>query len=99
MEAKILLRNFMMERIAVSYYKDRFILKSGMLITSVVGIDTRTTMYMDVTIKGQKRTDLEIKAIIQDVLKIQIDDGAVLSFQGIEEVRKKADYPGFRVLI
>lgn len=56
-ETEVLLRNFMMERflerIAVSKYKHNFILKGGMLITSMVGIDARTTMDMDATIKGQ----------------------------------------------
>lgn len=47
-ETEIILRNFMMERflerIAISKYKDNFILKGGMLIAAMVGIDTRTTM-------------------------------------------------------
>ena len=55
-ETEIILRNFMLERflerISVSKYKDNFILKGGMLIAAMVGIDTRTTMDMDATIKG-----------------------------------------------
>lgn len=102
-ETEILLRNFMLERflerIAISNYKNNFILKGGMLIASMVGIDTRTTMDIDRTIKGQKLSKSEITAIIQDLLKIQIDDGAVFSFQSIEETRGEADYPGFRVSI
>jgi len=56
-EAEIILRNFMLERflerISVSKYKDNFILKGGMLIAAMVGIDTRSTMDLDATIKGQ----------------------------------------------
>lgn len=103
MEAEILLRNFMLERflerIAVSNYKHNFILKGGMLIAAMVGIDTRTTMDMDATIKGEKLSEAEITAIIQEILEIQIDDGAVFSFQSIEEIREEADYSGFRVSI
>lgn len=102
-EAEILLRNFMMERflerIAVSSYKHNFILKGGMLIAAMVGIDARTTMDMDATIKGHTLSKTEITAIIEDILKIQIEDGAVFSFQGIEELREEADYPGYRVSI
>ena len=47
-ETEIRLRNFMLERflerIAISKYKDKFILKGGMLIAAMVGIDTRPTM-------------------------------------------------------
>jgi len=57
-ESEVLLRNFMLERflerIAVSDYKQNFILKGGMLITSMVGISTRSTMDIDTTIKEQK---------------------------------------------
>ena len=55
-EAEIILRNFMLERflerVSLSKYKHNFILKGGMLIAAMVGIDTRTTMDMDAAIKG-----------------------------------------------
>jgi len=54
--AQILLRNFMferlLERISLSKYKHNFILKGGMLIAAMVGVDNRSTMDMDATIKG-----------------------------------------------
>jgi len=102
-EAEILLRNYMLERflerIAVSTYNDIFILKGGMLIAAMVGINTRTTMDMDATIKGQTLSESGITAIIKDVLKAQIDDGVLFFFQSIEEIREEADYPGYRVSI
>jgi len=102
-ETEILLRNFMMERflerIAVSSYKDNFILKGGMLIAAMVGIDARTTMDMDATIKGQSLSKSEITVITEDILKIQLDDGASFFFQSIEEIREEDDYPGYRVSI
>ena len=88
-----------MERISVSKYKHHFILKGGMLIASMVGIDTRTTMDMDATIKGKTVSKTEITSIMEDILKVQMDDGAAFSFQGIEEIREEADYPGYRVSI
>jgi ribonuclease D len=67
-EAEILLRNFMLERflehVAVSAYKHKFILKGGMLIAAMVGIDTRTTMDMDATIKGQTLTAPDVTTIV-----------------------------------
>jgi len=102
-ETEVLLRNFMMERflerIAVSKYKHNFILKGGMLITSMVGIDARTTMDMDATIKGQSLSKSELTAIIEGILDIQLNDAAVFSFQSVEEIREEADYPGYRLSI
>lgn len=102
-EAEIILRNFMMERflerISISKYKDNFILKGGMLIAAMVGIDTRTTMDMDATIKGQTLQLEEIVQIIEEILSIPLDDGAVFTLGNIEEIREEADYPGFRVSV
>ena len=60
LKAEIILRNFMLERflvrVSISDYKDSFILKGGMLITAMVGIDMRATMDMDATIKGKAFT-------------------------------------------
>ena len=61
----IILQNYMLERllerIAVSEYKYKFILKGGMLITAIVGIDMRNTLDMDATKKGfdLKKDNLE----------------------------------------
>ena len=102
-ETEVILRNFMMERflerIAVSKYKSNFILKGGMLIAAMVGIATRTTMDMDASIKGQTLSQSEITAIIEDIIKISMDDGAAFSFQSIEEIREEADYPGYRISV
>ena len=102
-ETEIILRNFMLERflerISVSKYKDNFILKGGMLIAAMVGIDTRTTMDMDATLKGQNLTEAEITDIITDILSTEVDDNVTFTFRGIEEIREEADYPGYRVSI
>ena len=52
-----------LERISISKYKDNFILKGGMLISAMLGIDSRTTMDMDTTIKGFSLTEDNVKSI------------------------------------
>jgi predicted nucleotidyltransferase component of viral defense system len=56
-DSRVLMRIYMMERflerVSLSPYKDNFIIKGGMLITSMVGISMRTTMDIDTTVKGQ----------------------------------------------
>ena len=55
----------LLERISISKYKDNFILKGGMLISAMLGIDSRTTMDIDTTIKGFKLTEENIINIIK----------------------------------
>jgi predicted nucleotidyltransferase component of viral defense system len=102
-EAEIILRNFMLERflerVSLSEYKNSFILKGGMLIAAMVGIDIRTTMDMDATIKGRSLTGSEVASLIEQILNIPIDDGASFSLRGIEEIREESDYPGYRASI
>ena len=102
-EAEIVLRNFMLERflerVSLSKYKNSFILKGGMLIAAIVGIDARTTMDMDATIKSKAVTYLEVSSFIEQILQAPIDDGVSLSLRDIEEIREEADYPGYRVSI
>ena len=50
-DAQLLMRNYMMERISLSEYRDKFILKGGMLVAAMVGLDARSTMDLDATVK------------------------------------------------
>ena len=102
-EAEIILRNFMLERflerVSISVYKNNFILKGGMLIAAMVGIDTRTTMDMDATIKGRSLAESEIVTFFEQVLQAPVEDGVSFKLRGIEATREEADYPGFRASI
>ena len=53
-DAQVLMRNYMMERflerISVSEYRDKFILKGGMLVAAMIGLESRTTMDIDGTV-------------------------------------------------
>jgi len=89
----------LLERISVSEYRDSFILKGGMLIAAMVGMDTRTTMDMDATIKGMTLTQSEVSLFIENILRVPIDDGVSFTLRGIEEIREEADYPGYRASI
>ena len=78
-DAQILMRNYMMERflerISLSEYKDKFILKGGMLVAAMVGLDARATMDLDATIKGANVSLTDVETIISNIITIPIDDG------------------------
>ena len=75
-DAQILMRNYMMERflerISLSEYKDQFILKGGMLVAAMVGLDARATMDMDATIKGTNVSMTDVETIISRIISISI---------------------------
>lgn len=87
----------LLERISISEYKDNFILKGGMLISSIIGIDNRSTMDMDTTIKGFKLDKENLENILQEIIKIDIDDNIKFKIISIEYIREDDDYWGLRV--
>ncbi|PZC52406.1 abortive phage infection protein [Mesotoga sp. TolDC] len=101
--AQIVLQNYMLERllerISSSRYKSKFILKGGFLIASIVGLDTRTTMDMDATIKGLKVNAESISNMLNEVCTIEINDDVVFLLRRIEEIRENSDYHGYRVAL
>ena len=100
-DAQILMRNYMMERflerISLSEYKDKFILKDGMLVAAMVGLDARATMDLDATIKGANVSLTDVETIISNIIAIPIDDGVSFRIKRISEIMEEADYPGVRV--
>lgn len=87
----------LLERISVSQYKDNFILKGGMLISAMLGIDSRTTMDIDTTIKGFELTEENVKKIMEDVCKIDLHDDITLKINRVEQIRENDDYNGYRL--
>lgn len=87
----------LLERISISKYKDNFILKGGMLISAMLGIDSRTTMDMDTTIKGFSLTEENINNIMNEICNIDLQDDVILKIKKIELIREDDDYGGYRI--
>ena len=86
-----------LERLSKSEYKDNFILKGGLLISSIIGILERTTMDMDTTVTGINMEANEIERIIREILVMDVGDGIVFEFEKLEPIRNDDDYNNFRV--
>ncbi len=97
----VVLRNYMLERllerISKSKYKDNFILKGGMLVASIVGIDSRATIDLDATLRHFPLSKENLEKAFGDILKIEIDDGITIKPLNITEIREDAEYHGFRL--
>jgi predicted nucleotidyltransferase component of viral defense system len=99
--ANTLLQNFMMERllerIAVSKYRDNFVLKGGFLIAAMIGIDLRSTMDMDTTIKGISIDLQEIEKILSEIIAIDLEDNVHFKIKKINSIHDVSEYDDFRV--
>ena len=100
-DAQILMRNYMMERflerISLSAYRDKFILKGGMLVAAMVGLDARSTMDLDATVKGANVSVEDVENMMAEIIAVPIDDGVTFQVKSISEIMDEAEYPGIRV--
>lgn len=101
--AQVILQNYMFERflnrLSVSDYKDKFVLKGGMLIAALVGIDNRATMDLDTTLKNLPLTPEAIEKALNDIFAIDLGDNITFSFKGISPIRQDDIYGGYRVAL
>lgn len=87
----------LLERISLSKYKNNFILKGGMLISSIIGIDNRSTMDMDTTIKNLKLDKNNLKKVLEQITKMDIKDNIKFKINRIDNIRDDDEYGGVRV--
>ena len=98
---KYLIQNFMFEallkRISKSKYKDKFIIKGGLLLSSIFGVNLRSTMDLDTTIKGLPLDRETITKVINEIISIDLDDNVNLEIENIKDIREEELYSGFEV--
>ena len=87
------------ERLSVSPYKDRFILKGGLLISAILGVAERTTMDMDTTVKGLPMDEQSIRKAIREILDQTVDDGIEFQLLDLTPIREDDEYENFRASI
>ncbi len=84
-------------RIEKSKYKDNIILKGGVLLSSIIGEDLRTTKDIDATLKSLPLNIESVKNIFEEILCIDIDDNVNFEIVNIKDIRLEDDYGGFRI--
>ena len=101
--AQVVLQNYMFERLlirlSVSAYKEKFVLKGGILVAGIVGLDNRATMDMDTTLKNLPLTPEAIRSALEDICAIALDDGIVYEVGNIAPIREDDVYGGYRVML
>lgn len=86
-------------RLEKSEYKDNIILKGGVLLSSIIGNDLRTTKDIDATLKGLPLTIEMVEKIFKEILSIDIKDNVYFELVSIKDIRITDEYGGFRLNI
>lgn len=86
-----------LERLSVSGYRDNFILKGGLLLSSIMGIDLRTTMDIDANITGMDFGQDEIAKMISEITKIDLHDNVTFELHAIEPIKEDSEYGGYSI--
>lgn len=101
--AQVILQNYMFERLLVrlsaSEYKEKFVLKGGMLVAAIVGLDNRATMDLDTTLKNLPLTPEAIRSALEQICAVPFDDDVVFEIGAISPIREDDIYGGYRVAL
>ena len=99
--AQVVLQNFMferfLERLSVSEFRQKFVIKGGMLVSAIVGLDIRTTMDLDTTLRNLPLTEAQIREVVLGICGIPLDDEISFRLISVEPIRKDDLYGGYRV--
>lgn len=102
-KAQIIIRNYVMERflerLSLSPYRNNMILKGGTLVTAMVGLDNRSTMDVDTTLKNLPLNEESARTIVEEITAVQIDDGMTFEIKSVMSIMDEADYPGIRIML
>lgn len=99
--AQVVLQNYMFERfldrLAGSPYQEKFIIKGGMLVAALVGLDTRSTMDLDATLRHLQMTETQVRKAAEEICGLDLADGVAFTVVSVSEIRKKDRYSGYAV--
>lgn len=100
-DARTLMRIFMMERflerLAVSRYRDNFIIKGGILVTAMVGIAHRSTMDIDTSMKNLNLSEEDAMKVVNEIKNIDLGDGVEFEVKEVSHIMDEMEYPGIRI--
>ena len=101
--AQVILQNYMFERLLVrlaqSEYREKFVLKGGMLVAAIVGLDNRATMDLDTTLKNLPLTPEAIRSALESICAVPCDDEVSFTVGNITPIRDDDIYGGYRVML
>ena len=102
-KAQLLIRNYGMERflerVSLSEHRDNFILKGGMLVSALVGLENRATMDIDTTVRNMPLNVEAAKEIVAEIITIPVDDNVRFEVKEVGAIMDEAEYGGVRLAL
>ena len=102
-KSQIILRIYLMERflerVSLSQYRDNFVLKGGLLVSSLVGVDMRSTMDVDTTVKSLPLNKVSAQKILEEIIAIKLEDGVAFRIAKVQDIMEGHEYGGIRFMI
>lgn len=100
-KAQLLIRNYGMERflerVSLSEHRDNFILKGGMLVSAMVGLENRATMDIDTSIRNMSLDTIAAKAMVEEIIAVPVDDNIRFEINDFGTIMDDAEYSGVRI--
>lgn len=100
-DPRTLMRIYMMERflerVSKSKYAEDFIIKGGILVTSMIGVALRTTMDVDTTIRNFDLSEEEALRIVTEICAIDMEDDVSFVIKDVSRIMDTMEYPGIRI--
>ena len=99
--AQLLIRNYGMERflerVSLSEHRDNFILKGGMLVSAMVGLENRATMDIDTSIRNMPLDTIAAKVMVEEIIAVPVDDNIRFEINDFGTIMDDAEYSGVRI--
>lgn len=83
-----------LERISLSKYNNNFILKGGLLLSAMLGIESRSTRDMDISVKGIDVSEEKMVQVLNEILSMDINDGVKFEVVDVTDIRADDEYGG-----
>lgn len=101
--AQMIIQNYVMERflerLSLSYYRKNLILKGGKLVAAIIGLNQRSTLDIDTTVKNFLLSEISARQIIEEIVSIKIEDGMSFEITSVTSILDAAEYPGIRIVL
>jgi predicted nucleotidyltransferase component of viral defense system len=88
-----------LERISLSEFRDKFVVKGGMLVAAMVGLETRSTMDLDASVIAYPLDAGHIRSAIETICSVDVGDGIRFNLDHLREIRQEDEYGGIRVIL
>ena len=102
-KSQIILRIYLMERllerVSLSQYRDNFVLKGGLLVSSLVGVDMHSTMDVDTTVKSLPLNKRSAQKILEEIIAVKLEDGVAFRITKVQDIMEGHEYEGIRFMI